>query len=139
MTRHGQDEWDDACKGVCVATQTLCVCDAPATRVMSAPWELFDHGMNDRSSLENPHQSQSLATRSMSSLDGDNMETTQELALMVVCTMMSQLDDDDRNALAQEIIDSGGVPHLIKAMFGSNTAVAASAKETLIRICETAA
>jgi|TARA_B110000046_G_scaffold79332_1_gene87359 hypothetical protein len=75
----------------------------------------------------------------MSSLDGDNMETTQELALMVVCTMMSQLDDDDRNALAQEIIDSGGVPHLIKATFRSNTAVAASAKETLIRICETAA
>jgi len=75
----------------------------------------------------------------MSSLDGDNMETTQELALMVVCTMMSQLDDDDRNALAQEIIDSGGVPHLNKAMFRSNTAVAASAKETLIRICETAA
>ena len=111
----------------------------PATRVMSAPWELFDHGMNDRSSRENPHQSQSLATRSMSSVDGDNMETTQELALMVVCTMMSQLDDDDRNALAQEIIDSGGVPHLIKATFRSNTAVAASAKETLIRICETAA
>ena len=75
----------------------------------------------------------------MSSLDGDNMETTQELALMVVCTMMSQLDDDDHNTLAQEIIDSGGVPRLIKAMFGSNTAVAASAKETLIRICETAA
>ena len=75
----------------------------------------------------------------MSSLDCDNMETTQELALMVVCTMMSQLDDDDRNALAQEIIDSGGVPHLIKAMFGSNTAVAALAKETLLRICETAA
>lgn len=75
----------------------------------------------------------------MSSLDGDNMETTQELALMVLCTMMSQLDDDDRNALAQEIIDSRGVPHLIKAMFGSNTAVAASAKETLIQICETAA
>ena len=118
------------------------LCDAPATRVMSAPWELiwpFDHGMNDRISLENPHQSQSLATRSMSSLDGDNMETTQELALMVVCTMMSQLDDDDRNALAQEIIDSGGVPHLIKATFRSNTAVAASAKDTLIRICETAA
>lgn len=75
----------------------------------------------------------------MSSLDGDNMETTQELALTVLCTMMSQLDDDDRNALAQEIIDSGGVPHLIKAMFGSNTALAASAKETLLRICETAA
>ena len=74
----------------------------------------------------------------MSSLDCDNMETTQELALMVVCTMMSQLDDDDRNALAQEIIDSG-VPHLIKAMFGSNTAVAALAKATLLRICETAA
>ena len=75
----------------------------------------------------------------MSLLDGDNMETTQELALMVVCTMMSQLDDDDRNALAQEIIDSGGVPHLIKAMFGSNTALAGEAKETLIHICEAAA
>ena len=45
----------------------------------------------------------------MSSLDCDNMETTQELALMVVCTMMSQLDDDDRNALAKEIIDQGHV------------------------------
>jgi hypothetical protein len=75
----------------------------------------------------------------MSSLNGDNVETTQELALMVVCTMMSQLDDDDRNAFAQEIIDSDGVPHLINAMFGSNTALAASAKETLIHICETAA
>ena len=75
----------------------------------------------------------------MSSLNGDNVETTQELALMVVCTMMSQLDDDDRNAFAQEIIDSDGVPHLINAMFGSNTALAASAKETLLRICETAA
>ena len=75
----------------------------------------------------------------MSSLNGDNMETTQELALMVVCTMMSQLDDDDRNAFAQEIVDSGGVPHLINAMFGSNTALAAEAKETLIHICETAA
>ena len=74
----------------------------------------------------------------MSSLEGDNMETTQELALMVVCTMMSQLDDDDHDAFAQEIIDSSGVPHLIKAMFGSNMALAGGAKETLIRICETA-
>jgi|EP00966_Prymnesium_polylepis_P333688 hypothetical protein len=38
------------------------LCDAPATRVMSAPWELiwpFDHKTNDRSSLGYPHQHQS--------------------------------------------------------------------------------
>ena len=75
----------------------------------------------------------------MSLLDGDNTETTQELALMVVCTMMSQLDGDDRKVFAKEIIGSGGVPHLIRAMLISDTSVAASAKETLLRICETAA
>ena len=38
------------------------------------------------------------------------METTQELALIVVCTMMSQLDDDDRNALAQETLIQAAFP-----------------------------
>ena len=74
----------------------------------------------------------------MSSLDGDNMETSQELALMVVCAMMSQLDGNERNDFAQEIIDSGGVPHLTRAVFSSNTALAGEAKGTLLRICETA-
>ena len=108
---------------------------------MSAPWDLiwlFDHGIISKSLLETSSITKS-SHKVMSSLDGDNMETSQELALMVVCAMMSQLDGNERNDFAQETIDSGGVPHLIRAMFSSNTALAGEAKETLLRICETAA
>jgi hypothetical protein len=67
----------------------------------------------------------------MSSLDGTD-STVQELALMCVCKMASQLDA----GFAQEVVDSGGIPHLIMAMFSSNAQLAQDAREALRNIHE---
>lgn len=67
----------------------------------------------------------------MFSFDGDDA-TVQELALMCICKMASQLDA----GFAQEVVDSGRIPQLIMATFSSNVQLAQDAREALTNIHE---
>lgn len=63
----------------------------------------------------------------MSSLDD---ATVEELALMCICKMASQLDA----GFAQEVVDAGKVPYMIMATFSSNAQLAEDAREALASI-----
>ena len=67
----------------------------------------------------------------MSSLD-INDATEQEIALMCVCKMASHLDA----GFAQEVVDAGGIFHMIMATFSSNAQLAEDAREALTNIHE---
>ena len=87
---------------------------------------------NDRYTHYRTRNDSQFGEQAVMPLSDGNDTTTQELALKCICAMALQLDAD----FAQEVVDAGGIPHLMKAMLSRDAELAHDAREALKNIYE---